>query len=98
MAERTAILDLLQKERAVQATLQGAQTAHWSSDELSVTTWLSALGPARDLQALERYERDARAEVDSLQHALDEYQGVDDHGGYRRLDRQGHGAAGQGAQ
>ena len=97
--ERTALLDLLQKDRVVQATLQEAQSAGWSSDELTVTRWVSALGPARDLPAIDRYVvRDVRAYVDALQHALRRAQGVDAYGGYRRLDWQGHGAAGQGAQ
>ena len=71
--ERTVILDLLQKERVVQSTLQEARSAEWSSDELSVTTWLSAFEPARDLQAIERHERAVQAEVDALQKALDGY-------------------------
>jgi hypothetical protein len=71
--ERTAILDLLRKSRTIQATIQNAQKARWSSDELSVTRWLSVLGPTQDLLTVERFERELEAEVDTLQRALDEY-------------------------
>ena len=71
--ERIVLLDLLQKARAIESTLEEAEKVRWSSDELSVTTWLSALKPARDLQAIERHERAVQGELDGLQRELDEY-------------------------
>ena len=71
--ERTAMLDLVQKHRAVRETVQGAERAGWSHDELSVGNWLAALGPAADLPLLARYEKDLRDEVNALQASLDDF-------------------------
>lgn len=71
--ERTALLDLLQKHRAVRETIQGAEHAHWRPHELTVTDWLAALGPVADLEILARYEKSVRAEINELQAALDEF-------------------------
>jgi hypothetical protein len=71
--ERTVLLDLLQKARVIQSTVEGAEKAGWSSDEFQVTTWWSALAPARDFQAIEQHESDVKAELDALQRELSEY-------------------------
>jgi hypothetical protein len=71
--ERTVLLDLLQKARVIQSTVEGAEKADWSSDEFQVTTWWNALAPARDFQAIEQHESDVKTELDALQRELSEY-------------------------
>jgi energy-coupling factor transporter ATP-binding protein EcfA2 len=67
--ERTVILDLIQRERAVRATLRDAQADRWlpHGNDFRMTRWIAELGAGTETAALEKSEGEVRAEATKLE-------------------------------
>ena len=68
--EKTAVLDLVRRERTVRATVQAARAGGWISDDTAVTAAVDVLDGERDVEALDVHERALTTATDHLQKTL----------------------------
>ena len=71
--EQTALMDLLQRQRIVRATIEAAHRAGWRAADAASGAVASALSAAGDITALERLEQESKASVDELAAQLDSF-------------------------
>ena len=67
--EQTALVDLLQRERSVRATIRAAQAADWKPSG-GTTQIVASLGSEIETETLERFEREGMRAIDELQRKL----------------------------
>ena len=68
--EQTALVDLLQRERSVRATVQAARAAGWKPFDSAGAAAIAALGDVTEVATLGQSEREGTAAVDELQAKL----------------------------